>query len=124
MDGIDPTGRPNGPTQVAMEPSADGAYAYLATAVRSATAWQVTLDVIDLRAGPGRDSVDLLPGSTTDGSPVSTVDAPTLRIAPDGRHALVGSGVERGGICQDVGVVRAGLDRRPGRARDRSRDPD
>ena len=60
VDGIDAPGRPNGPTQVALEPSPDGEYAYLARAVRSATTWQVSLDVIDLGDARVVATVDLL----------------------------------------------------------------
>ena len=95
VDGIDATGRPNGPTQVALEPSPDGEYAYLARAIRSATTWQVSLDVIDLGEARVVSTVDLLESPTLDHSAVLAVDRPTLRIAPDGRHALVASGVER-----------------------------
>ena len=95
VDGIDSTGRPNGPTQVALEPSPDGEYAYLARAIRSATTWQVSLDVIDLGEARVVATLDLLESPTLDRSAVLAVDPPTLRIAPDGRHALVASGVER-----------------------------
>jgi len=95
VDGIDATGRPNGPTQIALEPSPDGEYAYLARAVRSATTWQVSLDVIDLGAGRVVSTTNLLESPSLDHSAVLAVDRPTLRIAPDGRHALVASGVER-----------------------------
>ena len=40
-------------------------------------------------------TVDLRESPTLDRSAVLAVDPPTLRIAPDGRHALVASGVER-----------------------------
>jgi hypothetical protein len=95
VDGIDGTGRANGPTQVALEPGPGGEYAYLARAVRSATTWQVSLDVIDLALARIVDTVDLLPVPATDRSDVLVVDPVTLRVAPDGRHVLVGSGVER-----------------------------
>ena len=96
VDGIDPTGRPNGRAQVALEPSPDGRFAFLARAVRSATTWQVSLDVIELGQGRIVDSADLLPGPTTDDrSEVLAVDPLTLRVAPDGRHVLIGTGVER-----------------------------
>jgi len=98
VGGLDPTGRANGATQVALEPSPDGAYAYLARTVRTETTWEVGLDVIDLRAARVVASIDLLPASTTDESTILAVDPPTLRIAPDGRHALVASGVEQAGI--------------------------
>ncbi len=95
VDGIDATGRANGPTQVALEPSPDGEFAYLGRAIRSATTWQVSLDVIDLALARVVDSVDLLPVPGEDRSNVLVVDPPTLRISPDGRQALIASGVER-----------------------------
>ena len=95
LNGLDLAGRRNGPTQVVLEPSPDGRFAYLARAIRSATQWQITLDVIDLRQATVVDSVDLIPVPQSDRSEVSIVERPTLRIAPDGRHALVISAVER-----------------------------
>lgn len=95
VDGLDGPERPNGPTKVALEPSPDGRFAYLARASRSATAWQVGLDVIDLATGAIVDTTDLLPTSTTDRSTVMFVERPTARIAPDGRTAFVMAGVQR-----------------------------
>lgn len=98
VDGVD-FSRPEAPTQVDLEPSPDGRLAFLARAVRSATAWQVSLDVIDLASGAVVDSKDLVPGDLLPEAAVPTgiasVRAPTLRIAPDGRSVLIMSGVRR-----------------------------
>jgi hypothetical protein len=95
LNGLDLAGRPNGATQVALEPSPDGRLVYLARAIRSATQWQVTLDVIDLDRAAIVDTLDLIPIPQSDRSEVSAVQPPTLRIAPDGRHALVMTAIER-----------------------------
>ena len=95
VDGLDVAGAPSGPMQVALEPSPDGRFAYLARAVRAATGWQVSLDVIDLVSATISDTVDLIPVPQLDRSEVVAVDRPTLRIAPDGRHAVMLSGIQR-----------------------------
>ena len=93
VDGVD-FAAPSPPTQLDLEPSPDGRLAYLARTIRSATAWRVSLDVIDLTSGAILDSTELLPAST-DPTGVASVRAPTLRIAPDGGRALIMSGVRR-----------------------------
>ena len=93
VDGVD-FGAPSPPTQVDLEPSPDGRLAYLARTIRSATAWQVRLDVIDLTSGAILDSADLVPEPAYP-TGVASVQAPTLRIAPDGSRALLMSGVRR-----------------------------
>lgn len=95
VNGLDVSGTPSGPLQVALEPSPDGRFAYLARAVRSATGWQVSLDVIDLASATISDTVDLIPVPQEDRSEVAAVERPTLRIAPDGRHAVMLSSIQR-----------------------------
>ncbi|MDO8484262.1 MAG: hypothetical protein Q7S35_04890 [Candidatus Limnocylindrales bacterium] len=95
VNGLDSIGRPTGPAQVALEPSLDGRFAYLARAIRSATKWQIGLDVIDLGKAAIVDMVDLISAPQSDRSEVSAVERPTLRIAPDGRHVLVMSTIEQ-----------------------------
>ena len=92
---VDRTGGAIGPIQLALEPSPDGELAYLARAVGSGTTWQVSVDVIDLGEARVVDTVDLLPAAAADRSRFFVLDPVTLRVAPDGRHLLVGSGVER-----------------------------
>ena len=95
LDGLDVGATPDGPLQVALEPSPDGRFAYLARAVRAATGWQASLDVIDLASATITDAVDLIPVPQEDRSEVVAVARPTLRIAPDGRHAIMLSGIQR-----------------------------
>jgi hypothetical protein len=102
VDGLDVGGTQNGPLQVALEPSQDGRFAYLARAVRAATGWQVSLDVIDLASATVSDSVDLIPVPQLDRSEVVAVDRPTLRVAPDGRHAVLLSGIQRRAVSGAV----------------------
>ena len=106
VDGMDPSAPSNGPTQVDLEPSPDGRTVYLARAVRSATAWQVSVDSIDLRSASIVDTVDLISIPQDDASEVLTVDRPTLRIAPDGRHAIVLSAVTRPTALGPVATAR------------------
>jgi hypothetical protein len=94
VSGFSPADR-RSPTQVALEPSPDGRFAYLARATRAGTRWQVGLDVIDLAAEEIVDTADLVAIPQGDRSPVLEVEPPRLRIAPDGRHALVTSAIER-----------------------------
>ncbi len=82
-------GRVNGPEQAALEPSPDGQFAYLARAERSETAWRLSVNVIDLRAPAILDAVEILSVPQIDPSEWVVADRPLLRIAPDGRHALV-----------------------------------
>ena len=89
VDGLDVADPAGGPTLVAIEPSPDGRFAYLARTIRSATQWQFGLDLIDLGTAAVVDSVDLISIPQFDRSGVPAIDPPTLRIAPDGRHALV-----------------------------------
>jgi hypothetical protein len=95
VNGLDIAGRLNGPTLVALEQSPDGRFAYLARPIRSATDWQFDLDVIDLGRAAIVDTVELISIPPSDRSEVSAVERPTLRIAPDGAHALVTLGIER-----------------------------
>ncbi len=94
VDGFDP-GDIRSPTQVALEPSPDGRFAYLARATRAGTGWQASLDVIDLGAEAITGSIDLIARTQARGMEVLRVERPTLRIAPDGRHALVTSAITR-----------------------------
>ena len=94
VDGFDP-GDIRSPTQVALEPSPDGRFAYLARATRAGTGWQASLDVIDLGAEAITGSMDLIARTQARGMEVLRVERPTLRIAPDGRHALVTSAITR-----------------------------
>jgi hypothetical protein len=95
VDGLDLSWRQAGPTSVALEPSADGRFAYLARAVRSAMRWQVSLDVIDLASERIVDTLDLMARRQADHTPVARLDGPTLRVAPDGRHLLVAATAAR-----------------------------
>ncbi len=95
VNGLAMDGRANAPLQVALEASPDGRFAYLARAARSATQWQVSLDVIDLISGKVTDTVELLSFQQSDRSVVLTVEPPNLRVAPDGRHVLLIAGTER-----------------------------
>ena len=106
VNGLDVGGTPNGPLQVALEPSPDGRFAYLARSVRASTGWQVSLDVIDLASATITDTVDLIPVPLDDRSAVVAVERPTLRIAPDGRHALMLSGVQRRAVSGSVTSAR------------------
>ena len=96
VNGLDNDGSPAAPMQVAMEARPDDRFAYLARVVRSRTQWQVSLDVIDLVTASITDSIDLIPIPQRDRSAVAAVERPTLRVAPDGRHALVMSAITRG----------------------------
>ena len=89
MNAPDLAGQPNGLVQAALEPSPDGRFAYLARAIRSATQWQVGLDVIDLESATIVDRVDLISVPQAERSEVRAIERPTVRIAPDGRHLLV-----------------------------------
>ncbi len=82
-------GRVNGPERAALEPSPDGRFAYLARAVRAEAAWLVYLEVIDLRTAAVVDRVQLLSVPQDGLADWGIAERPTLRIAPDGRHALV-----------------------------------
>jgi hypothetical protein len=95
VDGLDLSWRQAGPTFVALEPSPDGRFAYLARAVRSSTRWQVSLDVIDLARARIVDTLDLMTNPDGDRNEVASLDGPTLRVAPDGRHLLVAATVSR-----------------------------
>ena len=95
VNGLAMDGRANAPLQVALAPSPDGRFAYLVRAVRSATQWQVSLDRIDLVSGAVAGSVDLVALQQRDRSVVLTVEPPTVRVAPDGRHVLVMAGTQR-----------------------------
>ena len=106
VNGLDVGGTPSGPLQVALEPSPDGRFAYLARAVRAATGWQVSLDVIDLASATITDTVDLIPVPQMDRSEVVAVARPTLRIAPDGRHAVMLSGIQRQAASGSVTSAR------------------
>ncbi len=94
VDGLDIVDHPNDPTQVALEPSPDGRFAYLARATRSATNWQIGLDVIDLGAAALTSSANLISLPQSDRSEVRAIERPILQIAPDGRHALVMAAIE------------------------------
>lgn len=85
----------NGPPHAALQPSPDGRFAYLALAARSATRWQVSLHVIDLAREAIVGSVDLFAGPQANLSDTRQVELPVLRIAPDGRHALVMAAVRQ-----------------------------
>jgi hypothetical protein len=106
LRGLDLARRPNGPTQIALEPSPDGQYVYMARAIRSPTQWQVNLSVIDLATATVVDSKDLIAGPRVDRSRVRIVEPPVLRIAPDGRHALVSSGVGRATTSGPAPIAR------------------
>jgi hypothetical protein len=86
---------PNGPPQAALQPSPDGRFAYLALAARSATRWHVSLHAIDLAREAIVRSVDLFAGPQANLSDTREVELPVLRIAPDGRHALVMAAVRQ-----------------------------
>lgn len=88
VNGFDPADR-RSPTQIALEPSPDGRFAYLARAIRAGTQWQVSLDVVDLAEERIVDTVDLMATPQDDHTPVARLEGPTLRVAPDGRHLLV-----------------------------------
>lgn len=88
---VDVEGRPSGPSQVALAPSPDGRLAYLARVIRVGTRWTTSLDTIDLAIGSIVDTVDLDSIHWNDHVDVAANESPTLRIAPDGRHALVES---------------------------------
>ena len=62
VDGLDLSWRHAGPTLVALEPSPDGRFAYLARAAVAATRWTVSLDVIDLARAHIVDTLDLSAG--------------------------------------------------------------
>lgn len=85
----------SGPPLAALQPSPDGRFAYLALAARSATRWQVSLAVIDLARAAIVGSVDLIAGPQANLSDTREVRVPVLRIAPDGRHALVMAAVRQ-----------------------------
>jgi hypothetical protein len=85
------------PTQVALEPSPDGRFAYLARATLEDTRWQVSLHVIDLAAEAITGSVPLTAHTQARGFEVLRAERPELRIAPDGRHALVTAAITREG---------------------------
>ena len=91
---FDPDGV-GGPPQAALQPSPDGRFAYLALAARSATRWRVSLEVIDLSREAVVGSVDLLAGPQANLSETREVQLPVLRIAPDGRHALIMAAVRQ-----------------------------
>lgn len=86
-------GRVNGPERAALEPSPDGRFVYLARAVRIEAAWLVLLEVIDLRSAAIVDRVELLSVPQNGAADWGIADRPALRIAPDGRHALVLSSI-------------------------------
>ncbi len=86
-------GRVNGPERAALEPSPDGRFVYLARAVRAEAAWRLSLEVIDLRSATIVDRVELLSVAQDSLSDWGIAERPTLRIAPDGRHALVLSSI-------------------------------
>ncbi|HVQ22657.1 MAG TPA: hypothetical protein VMT36_05245 [Candidatus Saccharimonadia bacterium] len=89
LDGI------SGPPPAALQPSPDGRLAYLALAARTATRWQVSLEVIDLAREAVVGSVELFAGPQANLSKTLEVQLPVLRIAPDGRHALVMAAVRQ-----------------------------
>ena len=60
-----------------------------------ATRWQVSLEVIDLAREAVVGSVDLFAGPQANLSETREVQVPVLRIAPDGRHALVMAAVRQ-----------------------------
>jgi hypothetical protein len=95
VDGPDQADPADGPTRIALEPSPDGRFAYLARARRSGTRWQVSLDVIDTIAGSIVDTVDLIAGPAVGSTRILSIEAPQLRTAPDGRHLLLTAGVLR-----------------------------
>ncbi len=82
-------GHVNGPEQAALAASPDGQFAYLARTERSETAWRLSFNVIDLRAAAILDEVEILSVPQNDPSEWVVADRPLLRIAWDGRHALV-----------------------------------
>ena len=95
----------DGTTVVALEPSPDRRLVYLARASQSGADWRMSLDVIDLAAETIVDTSDVAdvaredPGSSSgrdgDPGPVTRLDRPTLRVAPDGRHLLIATAVVR-----------------------------
>ena len=107
VNGLDPSEPPEGPTRVALEPSPDGRFAYLARATRSATRWQVSLDVIDLGSGSIVDTVDLIAGPSVGSTRIVSIAPPQLRAAPDGRHVLLTAGVERDPLIGPGSTSRA-----------------
>lgn len=82
-------GQVNGPEWAALEPSPDGRFAYLARAVRTPSAWLLSLDIIDLRAATIVDRIQLLSVPQEGSTEPGIAHRPTLRIAPDGRHAVI-----------------------------------
>jgi hypothetical protein len=103
LDGVGGTERH---VEAALEPGPDGRLAYLARTARTATAWQVSLDAIDLDTATVVGSVDLVPLHDADRSVVRALGPPTLRIAPDGRHALVMSAISRETSAGTVATAR------------------
>jgi hypothetical protein len=119
IDGLDRREPPDGPTRITIEPSPDGRFAYLGRATRSATRWQVSLDVIDLDAESIVDTVDLIAGPSVGSARIVSIAAPQLRVAPDGRHLLISAGVVRDPLIGPGSTSRAWIieldDRRIGR---------
>jgi hypothetical protein len=93
LEDLGSTGGQIGPTRVALASSPDDRSAYLVRAVHSSGRWQVSLDAIDLVSASIVDTVEL--ARPEGGSGEGTAGQPTIRIAPDGRHALIVSGLER-----------------------------
>ncbi len=110
-----------GPTRVALAASPDQRFAYLVRETRTATQWSVDLDLIDLRKGTVVDTRALWSSGATVQVTGDPVGPPILRIAHDGRHALVTTArVGRTGR-RAVRAGGSGMDRHAEGILDRSR---
>lgn len=93
---VDRSAGPASRTLVSIEPAHDGRTALLAWLIPSRTAWSIGLDTIDLAASEIVESADLSIRPPRASYFLPAVSAPTLQIAPDGRHAFVAVGAPSG----------------------------
>lgn len=81
--------------QVALDASPDGRTGYLLLSERGVEQWRVRLVSFDLLAGRQSATTDLIVLPQDDPSVILSAEAPTLRIASDGRHALAMAEIQR-----------------------------
>ncbi len=80
--------------QAALDASPDGRFGYLLLSERTLDRWRVRLLSFDLLTGRQVDATDL-ERSSADPSIILSEEAPTLRVAPDGRHVLAMAEAQR-----------------------------
>jgi hypothetical protein len=81
--------------QVALDASPDGRTGYLLLSERRIDQWRVRLVSFDLLDGRQVADVDLLVLPQDDPSVILSAEAPTLRVASDGRHVLGMAEIQR-----------------------------